>query len=217
MNVRAQGIFPSLPCPNPKYCACPGIGNCLPIVANDELFENILLIPIWLISVYMICTVSLKHYLTVKLDAVIWRDFWFASKIKKLICIVWQYSSESEKRLKNRLAGCHRSSRWLLLDYWLPENSSNRSRWRKNKCEDLPPATHGESRARPPLEIAPRTSTWWCCSWGSWPGASWLRWCELTRATQHTKARPPSCGLHIFWKISAPVMYTQDLWVCMAR
>ena len=117
-------------------------------------------------------------------------------KNQKLKCIVWQYSSESEKRLKNRLAGCHCSSRWLLLDYWLPENSSNRSRWRKNKCEDLPPATHGESRARPPLEIAPRTSTW-CCSWGSWPGASWLRWCELTRATQHTKARPPSCGLHI--------------------
>ena len=46
VNVSAQGIFPSLPCPNPKYCACPGIGNCLPIVANDELFENILLIPI---------------------------------------------------------------------------------------------------------------------------------------------------------------------------
>ena len=135
MNVSAQGIFPSLPCPNPKYCACPGIGYCLPIVANDELFENILLIPIWLISVYMICTVSLRHCLTVKLDDVIWRDFWFASKSKTYNVLVWQYSSESEKKLKrtdqNGLAGYQRSSRWLLLDYWLPANSSNRSRWRK--------------------------------------------------------------------------------------
>ena len=75
-------------------------------------------------------------------------------------CFVWQCSSESENWLTepemDHTQGA--SMDWLVVrvapaDCFL---TIGRTRWRK-KCGDLPPPTHGESRARTPLEIAPKT------------------------------------------------------------
>ena len=100
VNVNAHGIFPSLPCPNPKYCACPGYIGFLVIVAKGELFGmgNILLT--WLISVYMIQSVFCVTMLKWEWELTDW-----ARDGSHTGCI-------------NGLAGCQSGPRWLLLDDW---------------------------------------------------------------------------------------------------